>query len=253
MKTLHALCLALGLLGYAQGAGAFTYSDTDLLLVFRKDNYPDVMYNLGSVSNYLGRANGSAVPVTNWDSTVAQANLGGSLSGAKFILVAVTPLEPPLRLWLSDASASSNPADETYSKWSGQRSKVNAIGVLGAASGGSGNAVVVLPASDPNSYSFIASAGGTLDAATMGGAVSFPVEQEIPGQVRFYEIEVSTLNPKPLSNLVGAFTLAADGKLNFVAGNGETPPEISGQPLSQSVSVGGTAVFSASATGTALH
>ena len=45
--------LALAL--WAQIASAFTYGEGDLLLVFRADGFNDVEFNIGTVSNFLGK------------------------------------------------------------------------------------------------------------------------------------------------------------------------------------------------------
>ena len=217
MKKLFALLLTIGVTGLVRLASAFTYQDTDLLLVFRKEGFNDVLCNLGNVSNYLGRAGGSVRSVTNWDFALVRTNFGGDLAGVRYVLMAVTPLEPPLRIWLGDAAPVDTPADETLSKFSGQRSKINAVGVQAVAHDSSPSPSLVLSATDPGSYSYIASAGGTLDVTTMGGAVPFPVEQDLPGRVRFFELQVSTANPKPAAVLVGSFTLNARGELSFAA------------------------------------
>src|SRR5439155_19907996 len=143
---------------------------------------------------------------------------------------------------LSDA-----PQDETFSRWSTQRSKISAVGLSATTYFSSSNQSLVLPGSDPGSYTFIASDGGLLDVGTMGGAAPFPVEQDVPGHVRLIELRVSTANPKPLATQVGSFTFSADGSLSFTAG--VTRPAITMQPTSQTAECGGSALFSVNATG----
>lgn len=227
----------------------FTYRDTDLLLVYRRTNANDYLINLGNISNYLGQANGTMIPVSSVDLAAVTANFGGSLSGVKSALVAVTPLDNvPLRVWLSDADGSGGPRDETFSRWSQQRGKVNAIGTAATTYFNSSNQTLVLPSSDVGSYTFIASDGGLLDVSTLGGASPFPVEQDVPGHLRLIELRVSGApNPKPFATQVGSFDLAADGSLVFTAG--VKAPAIVSQPTSQSVECGGVATLSASATG----
>src|SRR5262249_15330364 len=138
----------------------FTYQDTDLLLAFRKDGFNDVLFNLGTVSNYLGRADGSVSPVSNIDVGLLHVNFGPDLTGVKFVLLATTPVFTdgnPLRVWLSDADPSGNPHDETFSRWSTQRSKISAVGIAALSYPNSSNQSLVLPATDPGSYTFIAS------------------------------------------------------------------------------------------------
>ena len=67
MKTFSKIAGVLLIAGLARSVTAFTYSDTDLLLVFRKTGNADVLFNLGSISNYLGQANGTTSAITNWD------------------------------------------------------------------------------------------------------------------------------------------------------------------------------------------
>jgi hypothetical protein len=52
--------------GCIQTLSAFDYTNSNLLLVFRKDNALDVEFNIGSVTNFLGKANGTTMQVTNW-------------------------------------------------------------------------------------------------------------------------------------------------------------------------------------------
>src|SRR6266851_7099701 len=93
--------------GWAQLLAAFTYNDTDLLLVFRKVNFNDVEFNLGSVSNYLGHATGTTIAVTNWDLGLVASNFNNTLDNVDFLLVAATAVTDPLRrVWLTDAKAS---------------------------------------------------------------------------------------------------------------------------------------------------
>src|SRR6266487_452522 len=73
--------------GTACSAGAFNYSDSDLLLVFRKDGFRDVEFDLGSVSNYLGKAAGTKLTVSKWDLAGVRANFNNSLASVKFLLV----------------------------------------------------------------------------------------------------------------------------------------------------------------------
>src|SRR5712692_10010423 len=88
--------------GWTQALAAFTYNDTDLLLVFRKASFNDVEFNLGSVSNFLGHATGTAIAVTNWDLGLVQSNFNNTLDNVDFLLVAATAVTDPLRrVWLT--------------------------------------------------------------------------------------------------------------------------------------------------------
>jgi hypothetical protein len=157
----------------------------------------------------------------------------------------------PLRVWLSDADLAGAPRDETLSRWSTQRGKINAVGVAATSYFNSSNQSLVLPSSDPGSYTFIASDGGSLDVSTLGGTSPFPVEQDAPGHLRLIELRVSGANPKPLSTQVGSFDVAVDGSQNvsvkFTAG--VSAPTFTLQPVSQTAECGSSATFSVSATG----
>ena len=71
----------LGTFGMLSSTRAFTYSDTDLLLIFRRDGFNDAEFNLGAISTYLNLASGSSVPVTNWSATDVKANFNNSFGG----------------------------------------------------------------------------------------------------------------------------------------------------------------------------
>lgn len=234
----------------AHAAGGFAYQDSDLLLVLRKTGNHDMLFNLGSVSNYLGWAAGSTSTVTHWDTTAARANFAGNLAGVKYVLLAATPVLSPNtgdRVWLSDSDPATTPTDETFSRWSSQRSVINAVGTRATAYATATNQSLALPPSDPAAYTYIASSGGTLDVSTMGGAAPFTLEQDVPGTARFFELKVSTANPKPAAVRVGSFQLTVDGALTFTAG--VPTPLIATPPSSQAVWAGGSLVLSVSATG----
>ena len=243
------LLMCAGLPSHA-GAAGFAYQDSDLLLVLRKAANNDMLFNLGSVSNYLGWAAGTTFPVTNWDAVSAQVNFAGNLAGVKYVLLAATPVLNPNtgdRVWLSDSDPATAPTDETFSRWSSQRSVINAVGTRATAYATAINQSLVLPPSDPAAYTYIASSGGTLDVSTMGGAAPFTVEQDVPGATRFFELKVSAANPKPAAVRVGSFQLTAEGALTFTAG--VPTPLIATPPSSQAVWTGGSLVLSVSATG----
>ena len=200
-------------------ASAFTYSDTDLLLVVRKDGYADLICNLGSVNAFVGQPIGSTTTINTPAASLIQSNFGSDLTGVKYILAAVTDSgASPLKVWLSDAAPGDLPLNETISKWTTQRSKVNAVGSRATLYPDAGPQAVIIPASDPNSYSYIASGGGTVDGSNMGGAAPFQVEQDLGASIQLFEIKVDATNPKPPANLVGRFSLSGDGTIRFTAG-----------------------------------
>ena len=93
-----------------QSASAFTYTDFDLLLVLRQEGLSDVEFNLGSVTNFLGKADGTLVTVTNFDVNLAKSNFNNNLVGVKFILAAATNSNATIkRAYLTDADPASQP------------------------------------------------------------------------------------------------------------------------------------------------
>src|SRR5438552_11474068 len=120
------LLVSLGLAAAVHTACAFTYTNTDLLLVFRQDGFSDVEFNLGTVSNFLGHADGAQIAVTNWDQSLVRGNFNNSLAGVDVTLQAATANEDPQRrVWLTDATATGTPTDACGSKWSQWRSKID--------------------------------------------------------------------------------------------------------------------------------
>src|SRR5437870_640768 len=104
MKPLNNLLLTLLAAGAAHDAGAFNYNDGDLLLVFRKDGFHDVEFNLGTVSNYLGKANGTVVTVSNWDLGLVRSNYNNSMANVKFLLLTATSsTDASRRIWSTSA------------------------------------------------------------------------------------------------------------------------------------------------------
>jgi hypothetical protein len=212
-------------------ASAFTYSDSDLLLVFRKDGFSDVLFNLGSVSQYLTLANGTKVSVTNWDLSLVKSTYNQNISGVKFILTAVTSIsDSQPRLWCTDASLASQtpPTDLPGSRWRSLRGKLAAVGQDAAiyTATNAGTSYVIAP-TDASAYTFIASDGGSLDVATICGFAPFSVQTDIPGKALFYELKASTATPRPAAKLMGSFSFDDQGSLTFVAGAEEPPlPEL---------------------------
>ena len=206
--------------GWAQNVSAFNYTNSDVLLVFRKDNFNDVEFDLGSVSNFLGKVNGTVIPVTNWSLQTVTNNFNHSLLNVKFLLAAVTASDDPLRrAWLTDASSSDTPTDQSGSRLTQIYSKISEVGgEATAATFTNSSQVYITNASAVTSYSYIASGGGQLDASTLGGAAPFPIEIENPAANRFIELKASNVSPKPAATIVGTFSLTSAGVLTFTAG-----------------------------------
>jgi hypothetical protein len=203
-------------------ASAFTYSDSDVLLVFRKDGFNDVEFNIGSVSNFLGKANGTVVPVNNWNLNTVNTNFNNNLSAVKFLLASATEATNALRrVWATSANLYPNSpvTDLSGSRWGQLRAKISTIGTEATnATAGSAGTTYIGPLNDGTSYTVIVSEGVGLELATMGGSAPFPVEADNPATLLFYELKISNANPKPTALLVGSFCLDAAGALKFTAG-----------------------------------
>jgi hypothetical protein len=90
MKKIILITIALLALLATPLARAWSYSDEDLLLVFRASGYNDIEYDLGSVTNLLGRTNGYTTTITGWDSSLVTTEFGPDLTGVDVILLATT-------------------------------------------------------------------------------------------------------------------------------------------------------------------
>src|SRR5712692_7450195 len=206
--------------GWTQLLVAFTYNDTDLLLVFRKANFNDVEFNLGSVSNFLGHATGTTIVVTNWDLGLVQSNFNNTLDNVDFVLVAATAATDPLRrVWLTDAKASGTPTDISGSKMGALASKIEFVGLQGQSfTGTNSQEVYVVPPGDPSAYTYIVSNPGQLDPTSISVLAPFPVESAPPATNRFFELKLSNATVKPPALQAGLFSLTSAGVLTFTAG-----------------------------------
>src|SRR6185295_4427483 len=202
-------------------ASAFTYSDGDLMLVFRKDGFNDVEFNLGSVNSYLGKADGTRLTVSNWDANLVRANYNNSLAGVKFLLIGATSAtDPARRIWSTSAqlSPTTPPTDLSGSRWGSLRGKISYVATEATnITAGSASQSYAVGPNDPSSYTFIASDGGQVEASTIAGLEPFPVESENPATLLFYELKISNLVVKPAAALIGSFSLEASGMLTFTA------------------------------------
>lgn len=233
MKRLLQLCL-VSLVGLASPlAHAWTYHDEDVLLVFRKPGYDNVLFNLGNVSQFLNKPSGYSAPVSNFDLNLVTSTFGSDLSDdVRVVLVAVSSsFSANKRAWVSSAEPNTQVYDRTLSQWQSQLySKLNAIGDKPQSyTATSAVPSYVVSPNHISSYDYIASNGHIADneLPKLGGSTSFTVEQAIPATLQFWEIKPSAALPKPASTLVGTFSLAANGTLTFSVG-GVTPPTITG-------------------------
>jgi hypothetical protein len=239
-----------------QNLNAFTYNNesADLLLVFRRDPQNDIVFNLGSVSNYLNKANGTVLTVTNFRLAAVTANYGANLSGVSVSLFAVTTAADPLRrAWVTDPDAATVRDDIAGSRHGLIRSKVDAIGQFPeAATFDSQTNEYIIARAESTSPTYVMSSAGSQDPTTLSGAVLFGVEGTVPATLRFFELQVSALTPKPAAPQVGSFSITAAGALTFTAGSGVSGPSITSQPTNVTVFAGGVAGFNVIATGAPL-
>ena len=234
MKTLIPyFAAALGLLVAAPSGGAWTYSDGDVLLIFR-DGVHDVEFDLGSVNQFLGRANGTSWVVSNWNVALVTNTFGADLTasgaGVKVLLVAATaPSSPNSTAWLTGAEPNTTAYSPSPSGWGNLYGTINSIGisppiynvptnstsqsyVIGAIGSGSVGRYKYA------SYDYIVSGGTYNNISTLGGNAGFTVEQSIPGTLEFWGVQSTAALPTPPDTLLGTFTISADGSLTFTAG-----------------------------------
>lgn len=220
-------------------AHALLFGDTELLLVFSKTGFNDVEFNLGSVSNYLNKANGSITTITNtgitnnWNFGLVRSNFT-SLAGVRFALFAATENANTTspRVWVTDADPNNTPLEITPSARNNIRSKINGVGTeardaTASPPGPSGTPQPGAYKVDPSftsSYTVQTSVGGAPNP-NLGGTTAFEVEGLLPNDpsqttVRFFQIGGSTQIPKPPALQVGSFNLGTNGVLTFTAGTG---------------------------------
>lgn len=226
MKTLKPLLLAALAAGAVQTASALNYSSTHLLLVFRQDGAKDVLFDIGSVSNYMGLAAGTVLPIS-YNQNAVLTNFGGSLNGVKFAVAGTTSqLDTYQRVWLTDSADYTAPSDMTFSKFSVLSSKIDSIGGDAAIYTVSNAAPYIVTTAASSSYDYLATAGTLSAVSTFHGDAPTPigsitplaVDAVNPTTISLYETHISTANPKPAGTLLGGFTIDSTGALYFTAG-----------------------------------
>jgi hypothetical protein len=207
-------------------AKAWTYNNSDLLLIFREDTKNDVEFDLGSVSNYLGHPDGYTNLVSNWNFNVVTSNYSLTGGSVQFALIAATSTSDSNRTaWISDSQPLTAVDDLTGSAWTiGLQTPIANVGLGGQNSPGtsaSTNYAVLAPTS-PYAFDYLTSANGNSPGAIpyLGGSsgINFEVTTATPNTVLFYAIQPSTSPTKPVATLVGSFTLFGNGALVFQAG-----------------------------------
>jgi hypothetical protein len=246
MKKLIPLSIALLALLAAPLARAWSYSDGDLLLVFSGssgNNIYDVEYDLGSVSNLLGHTNGYTTTITGWNSSLVTGQFGTDLTGVNVILAAATSVSSPTpTAWVTSTDPNVYAYNPGGAGLTSVHGVVNAVGYkpanfyyLPAAAGTPTNAYVINATTGSSvgaAYDYIVTGGRGASASTWDGIAPFsgvPVDQTIPGSFDFWQVGKNYGAP---DQLIGIFTITANGVLTFTAG----PP----QPTITAVSHSGT-------------
>jgi hypothetical protein len=227
MKTVLKSSLAAAIVLAAAAAQAWTYQDGDALLIFRESGFNDVEYDIGPVSQFLGRPNGYTATVTNWDATVVTGVFGPDLTGVSVVLVATTsPTNATHESWLSSSIPNITAYGVTPSAWQGGLwSTINAIGtrpVIYEATPLGASAYSIDPSGSQSiaAYDTIVSQDGANAEflPEFGGNAQFKVQTAAPGSFYFWGIQPSTANPKPADSFVGSFTITTNGQLTFTSG-----------------------------------
>lgn len=198
-----------------------TYAATnaDTLLVFREDNFNDVVFNVGSVSNLLALPNGTTTNLS-YDTNLVKGNFNNTFAGVKFIVLACNDsVTVPTRLWATDASLTVPATNVTVSKFGVIRSKTESVGNQAAAvTLGNASPFVTSP-SDPNAYSYIVTGSTVTGMGTFNGDMNFTVEADAGATQTFWEVAPSNLTPKPRSKFIGSFAMdATSGRITFTSG-----------------------------------
>jgi hypothetical protein len=234
MKKIILSAIALSALLATPQVRAWSYSDGDLLLIFREKGHNNIEYDLGSVSNLLGQANGFTTNITGWDPSLITTEFGTDLSGVKVILAATTSsVNPTPTAWVSSVDPNVYAYNVSGAAWTANlHGTINALGNrpenpfdVQVAAANPTNAYIIGPF-DPQkggaSYDYIVSGGNFSSIATWAGKAPFftsPVEQTIPGSFDFWAIQPTSIYPNsPPDKLIGTFTITTNGVLTFVAG-----------------------------------
>src|SRR5208283_74604 len=153
-KTLHFTIAGLAWLAVLATplARAWTYSDGDVLLIFRESGSYDVEFDIGNISQFLGHTAPYSAQVTGWDATLV-ASTFGSVSGASVILAATTAeYATSPSAWLSSSSEVNSVGDVSHTEYASQLyDYIDGIGIAPVADGetaAEANAYVIVETGD---------------------------------------------------------------------------------------------------------
>jgi hypothetical protein len=233
-KILHYIIAGLAWLAVLATplARAWTYTDGDVLLIFRETGTYDVEFDIGNISQFLGHTAPYSAQVTGWDPTLVASTLG-SVSGASVILAATTAeYATSPSAWLSSSYAVNSVSDVSHTAYAGQLyDKIDGIGVAPVNDGetaAEANAYVIAETgatakgqSSLASYYYIVTGGGVSGTfiSEFGGNAPFVVEGIAPATLGFWQIQPSTAIPKPAATYIGTFDIDANGNLYFYVGS----------------------------------
>ena len=197
----------------------YSATNTDVLLVFREDNFNDMAFNLGSVSNLLALPNGTTTNLS-YNTNLVKANFNNTFTGVKFILMAATDsVTIPGRYWITAASPTAVVSNLTVSPWGTVRGKIESVGNAATASTASNAAPYIVAASDQTAYSYIVTDGNGSSIGTFNGSLKFTCEADAGSVQTFWQA-----NPTNTSNIgpgkrVGLVTMnLVSGTITYTAG-----------------------------------
>jgi len=244
MKRIYLTAITALVLLATPLARAWTYSDTDTLLIFRASGFSDVEFNLGNISQFTNVPSGTTIPVTGWNVNLVTGTFGSDLTGVSVIVAATTsPYATSKISWVSGKVAGGTITETpTSSSWQSKFwSSINGVGtkpILNTVPPASANAYIINPASADTqgaSYDYIVTGANQRLAqiAFLGGNASFNVEGLVPSSFGLWQIA-----PGTAAKYVGTFTVTDSGELTFTAGpfTTVTPPAIVGITRSGNIS-----------------
>ena len=220
MKKIILLGLAALTLLNAPLARAWTYTPGDLLLIFRQGNF-DVEFDIGSVTNYLGKTNSYTTTVSGYSLSFLTNSLASiTANPTKVILLA----SGGTTNWVTSAEPNTTAYQGSLQSAQSLNGLINSVGNNPPFYISATNTAYKIDTggvSQRASYDYIVSGNGTRTSfiGQLGGAVPFTVEQTLPGYLDFWQVGSTTIYPNsPADKLIGTFTIDTNGVLTFVAG-----------------------------------
>ena len=245
IRSVLFLAAALFLGQPALPGGVFTYNNGDVLLVFRQPGQPNLEVNIGPVSEFIDASPGSQIVITNFSSAQLQAAYS-SLSALNWAVIstirgASVYSLPVNTLFLTNPRTSAATQTTPYNEQSTfQQASVGSViatiagfgsteGAVVWSSGTPANAisntpdVVIIPESDPSSYTTIAGDAGDLAGNfNQGDIENLTPSPFSSGSTRsdLYELEPGS-SP---GTYLGYFEFDPDGTVSYTAAGGSSVP-----------------------------